>query len=174
MMVSSSPTNAFLVDQAWKFRVHNPWNPECISDTQVGGVLWDLEWWMILPAAPWWCGRFAPQLLLLLLLLISLLSPARQSPSSLVSSTASHTLFAHVSDAAIPNTILDISVPIVFFVFFYCCCPQAKELVVGGILCRSAALWLYCETWVVADHDEPAVFCNISGLQSVTWWLSAL
>jgi hypothetical protein len=46
--------------------------------------------------------------------------------------------------------------------------------VVGGILCRSAALWLYCETWVVADHDEPAVFCNISGLQSVTWWLSAL
>jgi hypothetical protein len=35
----------------------------------------------------------------------------------------------------------------VFFIFFYCCCPQAKELVVGGILCRSAALWLYYETW---------------------------
>jgi hypothetical protein len=76
----------------------------------------------------------------MLLLLISLLSLARQSPSSLVSTTASHTLFAHVSEAAIPNTILDISVPIVFFVFFYCCCPKAKELVVGGILRRSAAL----------------------------------
>jgi hypothetical protein len=51
-------SNPHLVNQAWKFQVHNPWNPECISDTpaihvlEVGGVLWDLEWWMILTAAP--------------------------------------------------------------------------------------------------------------------------
>ncbi len=91
-------SNPHLVNQAWKFQVHNPWNPECISNTpairvlEVGGVLWDLEWWMILPASPWWCRRFPPQLLLLLL--ISLISPAIQSPSSLVSTPASHTLFA--------------------------------------------------------------------------------